>query len=94
MSIFDDGPDPRLAHRRRPKLHGEPQTPASWLNGLFASFPQERAAKNRRQRRTSQSDADLLQQLVGIGSQRPHWQAKHPQLKITKAGRVAITGQN
>ena len=29
-----------------------------------------------------QSDADLLQQLVAeIGSQRPHWQAKHPQLK-------------
>jgi hypothetical protein len=63
-------------------LHGEPQTARELAEWLFASFPQECAAKKAASGARLQSDADLLQQLVAeIGSQRPHWQAKHPQLK-------------
>ena len=68
--------------QRLQTLHGEPQTARELAEWLFASFPQECAAKKAASGARLQSDADLLQQLVAeIGSQRPHWQAKHPQLK-------------
>jgi hypothetical protein len=55
---------------------------AQWL---FEQFPAECAAKKAVSGSYIQTDADLVQQLVAeIGSQRPRWQQKHPQLKTTE----------
>lgn len=71
----------RLRIIERLQTLANPKPPASWPNGYSPAF-RKCAAKKAASGARLQSDADLLQQLVAeIGSQRPHWQAKHPQLK-------------
>ena len=68
--------------KERPEQKFTAREIAEWV---FATYPDECQEKRANSRRDDKSDADLVQQLVAeISSQRPHMQAKHPELKTTE----------